>query len=106
MMSVRDIGVVGAGTMGSGIAEVAAVAAHPERVVGMHFFNPVALLPLIELVRATETDDATLATAWDVAEKLRVRVWLVAPEQLVEDAEAALERHGAANGTKTFGRAA
>ena len=30
----------------------------PERVVGMHFFNPVALMPLVELVRAPETDDA------------------------------------------------
>jgi 3-hydroxyacyl-CoA dehydrogenase/enoyl-CoA hydratase/carnithine racemase len=45
----------------------------PERVVGMHFFNPVALMPLLELVRAAETDDATLATAYDVGTRLRKR---------------------------------
>jgi 3-hydroxyacyl-CoA dehydrogenase len=50
---------------------------HPERVVGMHFFNPVAILPLIELVRAPETDNATLATAWDVTKTLRKRGVLV-----------------------------
>ena len=49
----------------------------PERVVGMHFFNPVAVLPLVELVRAPATDDATLATAWDVTKKLGKRGVLV-----------------------------
>ena len=44
---------------------------HPERVVGMHFFNPVAVLPLVELVRTPATDDLTLATAWDVTEEAR-----------------------------------
>ena len=50
---------------------------HPERVVGMHFFNPVAVLPLVELVRTPETDDVTLATAWAVTGKLRKRGVLV-----------------------------
>jgi 3-hydroxyacyl-CoA dehydrogenase len=50
---------------------------HPERVVGMHFFNPVAVLPLVELVRTPQTDDATLATAWAVTGKLRKRGVLV-----------------------------
>src|SRR5205823_4086313 len=45
--------------------------------VGVHFFNPVAVLPLVELVRTDETDDATLATAWAFAEKLRKRPVLV-----------------------------
>jgi 3-hydroxyacyl-CoA dehydrogenase/enoyl-CoA hydratase/carnithine racemase len=45
--------------------------------VGIHFFNPVAVLPLVELVRTDETDDATLATAWAFAEKLRKRPVLV-----------------------------
>jgi 3-hydroxyacyl-CoA dehydrogenase/enoyl-CoA hydratase/carnithine racemase len=50
---------------------------HPERLVGMHFFNPVPLMPLVELVRTPETDDAALATAWAVTDKLRKRPVLV-----------------------------
>jgi 3-hydroxyacyl-CoA dehydrogenase len=37
----------------------------------MHFFNPVAVLPLVEVIRAPATDDVTLATAWAVTKKLR-----------------------------------
>ena len=59
------------------VAEMAAELQHPERVVGMHFFNPVAVLPLVELVRAPATDDVTLATAWDVTKKLGKRGVLV-----------------------------
>ncbi len=44
---------------------------HPERLVGMHFFNPVALMPLVELIRTPGTDDATLRTAWEVTKALR-----------------------------------
>ena len=50
---------------------------HPERLLGMHFFNPVALMPLVELVRTPETDDSSLATAWAVADRLRKRPVLV-----------------------------
>jgi 3-hydroxyacyl-CoA dehydrogenase len=46
--------------------------------VGIHFFNPVAVLPLVELVRTSSTDDETLATAWAFAEGLRKRPVLVA----------------------------
>ncbi|HWH54817.1 MAG TPA: 3-hydroxyacyl-CoA dehydrogenase NAD-binding domain-containing protein [Gaiellaceae bacterium] len=60
------------------VTQMAAGLEHPERVVGLHFFNPVALLPLVELVRAERTDDATLATAWSAAENLRKRPVLVA----------------------------
>jgi 3-hydroxyacyl-CoA dehydrogenase/enoyl-CoA hydratase/carnithine racemase len=50
---------------------------HPERLLGMHFFNPVALMPLVELVRTNKTDDVSLATAWSVADRLRKRPVLV-----------------------------
>jgi len=43
---------------------------HPERVVGLHFFNPVAVLPLLEVVRGERTDDASLATAFALAKRL------------------------------------
>jgi 3-hydroxyacyl-CoA dehydrogenase/enoyl-CoA hydratase/carnithine racemase len=59
------------------VAEMAAELAHPERVVGLHFFNPVAVLPLVEIVRTPATDDTSLATAWEIAKKLRKRPVLV-----------------------------
>jgi 3-hydroxyacyl-CoA dehydrogenase/enoyl-CoA hydratase/carnithine racemase len=46
--------------------------------VGIHFFNPVAVLPLVELVRTPQADDATLATAWELAARLRKTPVLVA----------------------------
>jgi len=45
--------------------------------VGLHFFNPVAVLPLVEIVRTPRTTDVELATAWDVVRKLRKRGVLV-----------------------------
>ncbi|GIH13799.1 3-hydroxyacyl-CoA dehydrogenase NAD-binding domain-containing protein [Rugosimonospora africana] len=50
---------------------------HPERVVGFHFFNPVSVMPLLEIVRAAKTDDATLATAFAVGKQLRKSCVLV-----------------------------
>ena len=46
--------------------------------VGIHFFNPVAVLPLVELVRTPHTEDAALATAWDLTTRLRKTPVLVA----------------------------
>jgi 3-hydroxyacyl-CoA dehydrogenase/enoyl-CoA hydratase/carnithine racemase len=51
--------------------------AHPERVVGFHFFNPVAVMPLLEIARAEQTDDATLATAFVVGKQLKKSCVLV-----------------------------
>jgi 3-hydroxyacyl-CoA dehydrogenase len=45
--------------------------------VGLHFFNPVAVMPLVEIVRTRRTTDEQLATAWDVVKKLRKRGVLV-----------------------------
>ena len=52
------------------VTEMAADLQHPERVVGFHFFNPVAVLPLLEIVRAEKTDDAALATAFAVGKQI------------------------------------
>ena len=60
------------------VAAMAEGLTHPERVVGLHFFNPVAVLPLVEVVRTPATDDVGVATAWDVVQKLRKRGVLVA----------------------------
>jgi 3-hydroxybutyryl-CoA dehydrogenase len=52
------------------VTAIAAATPAPERVVGMHFFNPVHLMPLLELVRAEQTSDETLAAAAAVARTL------------------------------------
>jgi 3-hydroxyacyl-CoA dehydrogenase/enoyl-CoA hydratase/carnithine racemase len=69
--------VLATNTSALSVTDMAAGLRHPERVVGVHFFNPVPLMPLVELVRTPETDDATLATAFDVASRLRKRPVLV-----------------------------
>ncbi|WP_028638089.1 3-hydroxyacyl-CoA dehydrogenase NAD-binding domain-containing protein [Nocardioides sp. URHA0032] len=59
------------------ITEMAADLEHPERVVGFHFFNPVAVMPLLEIVRGERTDDATLATAFATGKALKKTTILV-----------------------------
>ncbi|MCX4769088.1 3-hydroxyacyl-CoA dehydrogenase NAD-binding domain-containing protein [Streptomyces sp. NBC_01285] len=59
------------------VTEMASKLKNPERVVGFHFFNPVAILPLLEIVRGEQTDDASLATAFAVARKLKKTAVLV-----------------------------
>jgi 3-hydroxyacyl-CoA dehydrogenase/enoyl-CoA hydratase/carnithine racemase len=53
------------------VERIGAKLANPERVVGFHFFNPVAVMPLIEVVKAPNTDDSTLATAMATAAGLK-----------------------------------
>jgi 3-hydroxyacyl-CoA dehydrogenase/enoyl-CoA hydratase/carnithine racemase len=74
---VRDDCILATNTSGLSITDMTAELRHPERVAGMHFFNPVALMPLLEVVRAEETSDEALATVWAVGEKLRKRPILV-----------------------------
>ena len=59
------------------ITEMASVLKNPERVVGFHFFNPVAVLPLLEIIRGGKTDDVTLATAFECAKKINKTAILV-----------------------------
>ncbi len=53
------------------ITEMAEKLKDPSRVVGFHFFNPIAILPLIEVIRAGKTSDVALATAFDIAKRIR-----------------------------------
>jgi 3-hydroxyacyl-CoA dehydrogenase/enoyl-CoA hydratase/carnithine racemase len=70
--------VLATNTSALSVSEMASKLEHPERVVGLHFFNPVAVLPLVEVVRAERTDDATLATAFAVGKALKKSCVLVA----------------------------
>lgn len=69
-------GIVSAGTVlatntsSISITQLAATISHPERYIGMHFFNPVPVMALLEIIRGLQTSDATHATAMAFAEKL------------------------------------
>jgi 3-hydroxyacyl-CoA dehydrogenase/enoyl-CoA hydratase/3-hydroxybutyryl-CoA epimerase len=52
------------------ITQIAAEAKHPENVVGMHFFNPVDKMPLVEVIRGEKSSDAALVTVANFARKL------------------------------------
>jgi 3-hydroxyacyl-CoA dehydrogenase/enoyl-CoA hydratase/carnithine racemase len=74
---VSDGCILATNTSALSITDMAAGLRRPERVVGMHFFNPVAVMPLLEVVRTEDTSDEAIATAWAVGEKLRKRPILV-----------------------------
>ncbi|MCH9816062.1 MAG: enoyl-CoA hydratase/isomerase family protein [Actinomycetia bacterium] len=74
---VSDTCVLATNTSSLSVTEMAADLQHPERVVGFHFFNPVAMMPLLEIARAEQTNDTTLATAFAVGKKLKKSCVLV-----------------------------
>lgn len=57
-------------TSGLSITEMAAVTQRPDKVIGMHFFNPVPVMKLVELIRGFTTSDNTLNQAWEFVEKI------------------------------------
>ena len=63
--------VLASNTSSLSITEMASELEHPERVVGFHFFNPVAVMPLLEIIPGEQTDDATLATAFATGKALK-----------------------------------
>jgi 3-hydroxyacyl-CoA dehydrogenase/enoyl-CoA hydratase/carnithine racemase len=75
---VPDTCVLATNTSSLSVSAMAEGLAHPERVVGFHFFNPVAVLPLVEVVRGAATDDAALATALAAGKALKKNCVIVA----------------------------
>ncbi|MGR2751592.1 3-hydroxyacyl-CoA dehydrogenase NAD-binding domain-containing protein [Agromyces arachidis] len=75
---LSETAILATNTSSLSVEQIGAKLAHPERVVGFHFFNPVAVMPLLEIVKAPATDDETLATAFAVAAKLRKSAVLTA----------------------------
>jgi 3-hydroxybutyryl-CoA dehydrogenase len=69
--------ILASNTSSLSITEIASVTYRPRQCLGMHFFNPVHKMKLLEVVRALETDDATLAAAVDVGRRMRKEVVVV-----------------------------
>jgi 3-hydroxybutyryl-CoA dehydrogenase len=67
---VRPDAILASNTSALSVTEIAAVVERPERVVGMHFFNPAPLMKLVEIVRAERTDDAVFEAAYAFGERL------------------------------------
>ncbi|MCO7202730.1 3-hydroxyacyl-CoA dehydrogenase NAD-binding domain-containing protein [Microbacterium sp. CnD16-F] len=67
---VAEDAILATNTSSLSVEEIGAKLAHPERLVGFHFFNPVAVMPLIEVVKTPKTSDAALSTAFVVAKGL------------------------------------
>jgi 3-hydroxyacyl-CoA dehydrogenase len=74
---VSDTCILATNTSSLSVTEMASGLEHPERVVGFHFFNPVAILPLLEIARAEMSDDAAVATAFAVGKTLKKSCVLV-----------------------------
>ncbi|HUJ55745.1 MAG TPA: 3-hydroxyacyl-CoA dehydrogenase family protein [Gaiellaceae bacterium] len=66
----RADAVLATNTSALSVTEIAGAVATPERVVGMHFFNPAPLMPLVEIVRAERSSDEAFDAAYALAEKL------------------------------------
>jgi 3-hydroxybutyryl-CoA dehydrogenase len=62
--------ILASNTSSMSITEIAAATKRPDRVVGMHFFNPVPLMKLVEVIRGISTSDETTATILDITKKL------------------------------------
>lgn len=67
---VREDTIIATNTSSINISSLAKTARHPERFVGMHFFNPVQMMPLVEVIAGEETSDETIATVVALAKKL------------------------------------
>ena len=63
----RPEAVLATNTSALSVAEIAEATQRPERVVGMHFFNPAPVLPLVEIVRAPKSSDEAVTTAYEWA---------------------------------------
>jgi 3-hydroxybutyryl-CoA dehydrogenase len=69
--------ILASNTSSLSITEIASVTYRAKKIVGMHFFNPVHKMKLLEIVRALETDDDTLETAVDVGKAMRKEVVVI-----------------------------
>ena len=69
--------ILASNTSSLSVTEIASVTYRPQRCVGMHFFNPVHKMKLLEVVRALETDDETIAAATEVGRRMGKEVVVI-----------------------------
>jgi 3-hydroxyacyl-CoA dehydrogenase/enoyl-CoA hydratase/carnithine racemase len=67
----EDDAVLATNTSSLSVEEIGSVLTHPERLIGFHFFNPVAVMPLVEVVRTPQATDEAISTAFVVAKALK-----------------------------------
>ncbi|MDZ7756120.1 MAG: 3-hydroxyacyl-CoA dehydrogenase NAD-binding domain-containing protein [Rhodohalobacter sp.] len=65
-----DHAIFGSNTSSISITKLAALTSRPEKFIGMHFFNPVPVMKLVEIVRGLETDDETYSVIEETAKNL------------------------------------
>jgi 3-hydroxybutyryl-CoA dehydrogenase len=68
--TVSPEAILATNTSALSVTEIAAATASPERVVGMHFFNPAPVLPLVEVIRTAQTSDEVFDTAYAFARQI------------------------------------
>lgn len=67
---VRENCVLASNTSSLSISEMQSVLSRPERFVGMHFFNPVHMMPLVEVIRGEKTSDETVVTTFELSKRI------------------------------------
>ena len=68
--NTSDNAILASNTSSISITEIGAHSERPEAVIGMHFMNPVPVMPLVEVIRGLHTSDATCSTVTDIAREL------------------------------------
>jgi 3-hydroxybutyryl-CoA dehydrogenase len=73
-LSCKPQTILATNTSSISITEIAAATSRPDRVIGMHFMNPVPVMPLVEMIRGMATSDETCRTVQEVSQQLRKTV--------------------------------
>jgi 3-hydroxybutyryl-CoA dehydrogenase len=68
--TVREDAILATNTSALSVTQIASASKHPDRVVGMHFFNPAPLMPLVEIVRAQRTSEDVADVAYAFAQRI------------------------------------
>ena len=71
---MKDGAVLATNTSSIPLAALSEGLARPARLVGLHFFNPVAVMPLLEIVKGDKTDDVTISTAFAMGKKIKAEM--------------------------------